>query len=108
MEAQLCRSGSQCPDSAPCCRSYRTGISLPPSEGMDLPMEAQIGICSSRLARETESCGPSCACAPGLECYRLRTGMCCAPFSCYNATWVKEMEAYWRRCHRDPACRLPM
>ncbi|XP_061166128.1 uncharacterized protein LOC133175049 [Saccostrea echinata] len=106
MKAQACQSGSKCPQTAPCCRNSN-GQPLPPSEGMDW-IEPKTGLCSSSLASENEPCSSSCTCAPGLECYRPRTWMCCPPFSCYNATWVKEITEFWDKCFEDPDCPLPL
>lgn len=43
----------------------------------------------------------------GLECYRPISGVCCIPYQCYNATWVREDREYWDTCFRDPHCPLP-
>lgn len=43
----------------------------------------------------------------GLECYRPISGVCCIPYRCHNATWVREDREYWDTCFRDPHCPLP-
>ncbi|XP_052690055.1 uncharacterized protein LOC128168024 [Crassostrea angulata] len=105
-EAETCQSLSDCAQSAKCCKnSY--GDVLPPREGSQEPLEI-TGQCSYRLGREYEQCYPKyCECSPGLECYRPISGVCCIPYQCYNATWVREDREYWDTCFRDPHCPLP-
>eukprot|EP00105_Crassostrea_gigas_P029850 XP_011451916.1 PREDICTED: uncharacterized protein LOC105345483 [Crassostrea gigas] len=104
--AQTCRSPSDCPYTAKCCRNSR-GDTLPPQEGL-FPSFETTGECSSQLAYENEECDPNfCKCAPGLECYRRVSGACCPIHRCYNAIWVKQQREIWRNCFKDPNCHLP-
>ncbi|XP_022318070.2 uncharacterized protein LOC111121203 [Crassostrea virginica] len=112
VSAQSCHFGSDCPQTATCCRNSQ-GEPLFHSSGFghfgggDIITD-RAGQCTTQLSREHEVCDSQyCHCEPGYECYRPMSGVCCPPHRCYNATWVQQQREYWQKCMSDPHCALP-
>ncbi|XP_033762817.1 uncharacterized protein LOC117344245 [Pecten maximus] len=97
-----CTSSSDC-RRGQCCRG-REGQVI----GGDTTLTPQTGICATyNNDRQLLDDGCGCGCAKGSLCYREVTGVCCAPFTCQDADYVRERQAFWKNCIRDPNCQLP-
>nr|XP_022313298.1 uncharacterized protein LOC111118243 [Crassostrea virginica] len=84
VSAQSCHFGSDCPQTATCCRNSQ-GEPLFHSSGFghfgggDIITD-RAGQCTTQLSREHEVCDSQyCHCEPGYECYRPMSGVCCPP-----------------------------
>ncbi|XP_069109060.1 uncharacterized protein [Argopecten irradians] len=86
-----------------CCRG-RDGQVI----GGDTTLPPQTGMCARyNNNRQLLSDGCGCGCAIGSLCYREVTGVCCAPYTCRDADYVRERQLYWKNCPNDPNCALP-
>ncbi|XP_021350462.1 uncharacterized protein LOC110448513 isoform X2 [Mizuhopecten yessoensis] len=97
-----CTSSADC-DRGQCCRG-RTGQVI----GMDTTLPPMTGICAgfnNNMQPLDDGCG--CNCDRDFLCYREITGVCCAPYTCSDADYVRERQAFWKNCFSDPNCALP-
>ncbi|XP_060069584.1 uncharacterized protein LOC132549647 [Ylistrum balloti] len=97
-----CTSSADC-GQGQCCRGSDGHL-----VGGDTTLKPQTGICVEyRNDMTALDDGCSCRCNKDSLCYQEITGVCCAPYTCRNANYVRERQLYWKNCLADINCALP-